>query len=151
MLQPLLQPQDSRSDHPSAIPQGIVSLLSSGVNPSQNKEEKRDSGTENVSKQQTVPQALSPYMQVKSLPVMTNPRPNTRGLAAVLYAPHTHTLPHTLVWHSASLYTFLSPLNGLTTCLEGEEADPMGIVHLMSALKVFVAFLVLKIQQQASC
>jgi hypothetical protein len=30
----------------------------------------------NVSEQWTVPWALSPYMQVKSLPVITNSRPN---------------------------------------------------------------------------
>jgi hypothetical protein len=144
-------------------------------------------------------------------------------LAAVLYTPHTHTLPHEqllasenqvpsvghrfgmLAWHSmspslslvifaplsavggissvpilgfgrvpvtwcndgsscgltcgvscsrglsTSLYTFLFPLNGLTSHLEGEEEDPISVVHLMSALKVFVALLVLKIQQLASC
>ena len=47
-----------------------------GVIPSQNKKEKQGSGTKNVSEQQTVPWALSPYMQVKSLPVTTNSRPN---------------------------------------------------------------------------
>jgi hypothetical protein len=58
---------------------------------------------------------------------------------------------HPRCYHCLAFYTFLPLLNGLTSHLEGEEENYVGVVHLVSDLKVFIALLVPKIQQLAAC